>query len=126
MAFASLCTPAPSVTAVLLSPNLPFIVRYFGRLYPRMSTSSFRRASTASLRQGEEDAPSIRYGTKPNALVQFDYIDLGPSVTGEMYDLIARDDYSGYAWLYQASNTYSERHRMRCWAVVTTLIHLCV
>ena len=47
------------------------------------------------------------FGTKPNDLAQFDYIDLGISRTGDKYVLLLRDNYSGYSWLYPASTTDS-------------------
>lgn len=47
-------------------------------------------------------------GTKPNELVQFDYIELGASRTGENYVLMVRDDHSGYSWSYRASRKDSE------------------
>lgn len=40
------------------------------------------------------------HGTKPNDLVQFDYIELGKSTTGEKHVLMLRDDHSGYCWFY--------------------------
>lgn len=36
------------------------------------------------------------HGTKPNDLVQFDYIRLGPSKSGDKYVLILRDYHSDY------------------------------
>lgn len=44
------------------------------------------------------------HGTKPNDLLQFDYIELGSSVIGSKYVLMLRDDHSGYWWFY-ASRT---------------------
>lgn len=48
------------------------------------------------------------FGTKPNDLIQFDYIILGSSRTGPKYVLMVCDNHRGYAWFYPASNTDSE------------------
>lgn len=40
------------------------------------------------------------YGTKPNDVLQFDYIALGPSRTGEKNFLILGDDYFDYNRFY--------------------------
>lgn len=46
----------------------------------------------------------VLFGTKPNELVQFDSIEPGPSRTVGKYVLMVRDDHSGYAWFFPASN----------------------
>lgn len=48
------------------------------------------------------------HGTKPNDLVQFDYIDLGPSKTGDKYVLMLRDDHSAYKWFFCFPSTDAE------------------
>lgn len=47
-------------------------------------------------------------GTKPKDFLQFDYLDLGRSPTGDRYVLVMRDDHSGYAWLYPTASTNAE------------------
>lgn len=49
-----------------------------------------------------------RHGTTPNALLQFDYIEMCSTPTGEKYILMLRDDHSGYSWLYPAENTSAD------------------
>lgn len=46
-----------------------------------------------------------RYGTKPDDLLQFDYIKVGPSTDGDKYVPLLRDDHSGYSWLFLFSET---------------------
>lgn len=46
-------------------------------------------------------------GVKPNTLLQFDYLELRPSVVSQKYVLLLRDDYSGYCWLIQFSGSTS-------------------
>ncbi len=48
------------------------------------------------------------HGTKPNDLLQFDYIDLGPSNSGNMYVRIMRDSHSDYMWFLCFPNTCAE------------------
>lgn len=48
------------------------------------------------------------YGTKPNDLLQFGYLDLGKSITGDRYVLMTGDDHIGYAWVYLTSATNAE------------------
>lgn len=45
------------------------------------------------------------HGTKANDLLQFDYIEIGPSDTGEKYVLMLRDDHSDYKWLFAFLDT---------------------
>ena len=52
--------------------------------------------------------PSV-FGTHPNDLLQFDYIELGKSTMGDQYVLILRDDHSGYAWFYPTVSTSAEK-----------------
>lgn len=51
------CTLPLPVTAALLPPNPTSLAKCFGRRYPRMSKSSFLRASSTALRQGEQRCP---------------------------------------------------------------------
>lgn len=51
--------------------------------------------------------PAI-HGSKPNKLVQFYYIDLGPTETGDKYVLMNRDGLSHYTWLYSFAGTNEE------------------
>lgn len=52
--------------------------------------------------------PSV-HGTRPNDLIQFDYIELGKSTTGDKYVFMIRDDHSGYAWFYPTVNQEAEQ-----------------
>ena len=51
--------------------------------------------------------PSVR-GTSPNDLLQFDYIELGPSLNGDKYVLMLRDDHSDYKLFYSFPDTNAE------------------
>lgn len=57
------------------------------------------------------------YGTEPNSLVQFDYLDLGTSYTGDKYVLMISDDHSGYSWLYPTPDTSADQaaHALLDW-----------
>lgn len=44
-----------------------------------------------------------------NDLIQFEYIELGKSTTGDKYVLMIREDHSGYAWFYPTVNTEAEQ-----------------
>ena len=48
------------------------------------------------------------HGTKPNDLLQFDYIELGPSNNGDKYVLMMRDDHSDFKLFYCFPNTNAE------------------
>jgi len=48
--------------------------------------------------------PSV-HGTKANDLLQFDYIEIGPSGSGEKYILMLRDDLSDYKWFFAFTDT---------------------
>lgn len=48
------------------------------------------------------------HGTKPGDLVQFDYIHLGISNSGDKYDLMIRDDHSDFKWFFCFPNTDTE------------------
>lgn len=48
--------------------------------------------------------PSL-FGTTPNDILQLDYIDLGPSATGDKYVLMLRDDHLDYNWFFSFPDT---------------------
>lgn len=48
------------------------------------------------------------HGTKPNDLLQFDYIEIGPSTTGMKYILMLKDSHSTHCWLFPFGNTSAE------------------
>ena len=48
------------------------------------------------------------HGTAPNDLLQFDYIEIGPSRNADKYILMLRDDHSDYKWLFAFPNTAAE------------------
>lgn len=48
------------------------------------------------------------HGTKPNDLLQFDYIDIGPSNNGDNYVLMMRVDHSDYKMYYCFPSTDAE------------------
>ena len=49
------------------------------------------------------------HGTKPNDLLQFDYIEIAPGSNGEKYVLMLRDDHSNYAWFFPTADTSAEQ-----------------
>lgn len=48
------------------------------------------------------------HGTSPNDLLQFDYIELGPTPDGTKYVLMLRDDHSDYHWFFAFPDTSAE------------------
>jgi transposase InsO family protein len=44
------------------------------------------------------------HASKPNEVIHFDYLYMGPSVDDDKYVLIVKDDYSNYVWLKQCKN----------------------
>lgn len=48
------------------------------------------------------------HGSKSLSSIQFDFLEMEPSVTGMKYILIIRDDFSEYSWLLPFENTNSE------------------
>lgn len=48
------------------------------------------------------------YGTEPNNLIQFDFIEMGVDKTREKYILMLRGDHSSYCWFYPAVMTSAE------------------
>ncbi len=63
------------------------------------------------------------HGTKPNDLIQFDYIEMGPSRVGHKYILMIRDDFSSYLWLFPFENANSENSASAIleWATTFTI-----
>lgn len=53
------------------------------------------------------------HGTKPNDLLQFDYIEMAPSKAGEKYILMLRDDFSSYCWLISLPRLKMQRRDNR-------------
>ena len=51
--------------------------------------------------------PSV-FGSEANDLLQFDYIELGPSSEGAKYVLMLRDDHSDYNWFFPLADTSAE------------------
>lgn len=49
------------------------------------------------------------HGTKPNDLLQFDYIEIAPGHNNEKYVLMLRDDHSNYAWFFSTADTCAEQ-----------------
>ena len=45
------------------------------------------------------------HGTKPNDLVQFDYIEIADAANGDKYILMVRDDHPDYKWLFPFPTT---------------------
>lgn len=48
------------------------------------------------------------HGTKPNDLLQIDYIEIGASHLGYKYILMMRDDHSDYKWIFVFPNKSAE------------------
>lgn len=48
------------------------------------------------------------HGTAPSYLLQFDYIEIAPSQTGEKYVLMLRDDHLDYNWFFAFADTSAE------------------
>jgi transposase InsO family protein len=44
------------------------------------------------------------HASKPNEVIHFDYLYMGPSVDDVKYVLIVKNDYSNYVWLKQCKN----------------------
>jgi hypothetical protein len=44
------------------------------------------------------------HASKPNEVIHFDYLYMGPSVDDVKYVLLFKDDYSNYVWLKQCKN----------------------
>lgn len=63
------------------------------------------------------------HGSKENYLVQFNYMDLGPSITGENYVLIVRDDLSNYSYFFRSLTRMQKTRLMLLFTVVMRLEH---
>lgn len=48
------------------------------------------------------------HACKPNQVIQFNYLFLGTSSTYDMYNLVAKDDLSGYCWIEATASANSE------------------
>lgn len=48
------------------------------------------------------------HGTKPNDILQFDYIDIGRSHGGAKYILMLRNDHSDYKWFFATTGTTAD------------------
>jgi hypothetical protein len=44
------------------------------------------------------------HASKPNEVIHFDYLYMGPSFDDVKYVLIVKEDYNNYAWLKQCKN----------------------
>ena len=55
-------------------------------------------ATTRGNREPRPFGPAV-HGTSANDLIQFDFLEIGPSATGMKYILMIRDDLSSYSWL---------------------------
>ena len=64
-------------------------------------------STTKGIREPRPFGPAL-HGTAPNDLIQFDYIEMGPSTTGMKYILMMRDDFSSYSWFLPFGNANSE------------------
>lgn len=64
-------------------------------------------STTKGTREPRPFGPAL-YGTSANDLIQYDYIEMGPSTTGMKYLLLMRDDFSSYCWFLPFSNANSE------------------
>lgn len=62
------------------------------------------------------------HGTKSNDLLQFDYLELGRTNSGEKYVLLMRDDFSGYFWLnpFMSLNADNASDEIIEWATTFT------
>ena len=56
-------------------------------------------STTRGVRVPRPFGPAV-HGTRPNELIQFDYLEIGPSAIGSKYLLLVRDDFSSYSWLF--------------------------
>lgn len=58
------------------------------------------------------------FGTKPNHLLQFDYMKLGPIGISSVNVLMIQDDHSGYCWFFAFPDTKATN-------AVTAIFHWC-
>ena len=84
-----------------------YAVTTFGRRSPPTSATSHCLSTQGGEKVPRPFGPAV-HGTAPNDLVQFDYIEIGPSNTGEKYVLMVRDDHSDYKWFFPFANTNAE------------------
>lgn len=62
------------------------------------------------------------HGSKPNDLLQFDYLEIAPSKTGSKYLLLLRDDFSSYSWLvpFASANANNTADALIEWSTTFT------
>lgn len=56
-------------------------------------------STTGGRRVPRPFGPAV-HGTRPNDLLQFDYLEIAPASNGDKYILMLRDDHSSYCWLF--------------------------
>lgn len=63
------------------------------------------------------------YGTKPNDLSQFDYMNLWPSNSGDKYILMLCGDHLNYKWFFCFPNTDAENaaHAITDWCATNSV-----
>jgi transposase InsO family protein len=61
--------------------------------------SCFRCIASAPRETTPRPRGEALHATKPNEVIHFDYLYMGPSVDDAKYVLIVKDDYSNYVWL---------------------------
>lgn len=97
------------VTTQVPLPSMCSQTNYMGLPAQPTSNCSFSHASIASLRQRGRRFPDRvgpdLHGTKTIDLLQFDYIKMSESPTGEKYVLALFHDHSGYRRLYPTAST---------------------
>lgn len=71
-------------------------------------TSCIHCLSTTSGTTVQSPFGHTLHGTKPNSLLQFDYIELGVGATGDKYILLFLEDHSGYSWMYPSVTKSAE------------------
>lgn len=87
------------------------------RLHPLLS-------KTGSNRVPRPFGPAVQ-GFKPNALAQFDYLEMCPSRTGRKSVLMLRDDKCNYCWLFPFPNTHAENvaHTIIYWSAAFAVLY---
>lgn len=50
----------------------------------------------------------VVHGDRPNSLLQFDYLELGPGDNGDKYVLMLRDYHSNYVWMFTFAGNMTE------------------
>lgn len=75
---------------------------------PALVRSSIHCLSTLVGRKVPRPFSPAFHGTAMNDLLQFGYIEISPSTSGEKYILIMREDHSDYMWFYACHYLTSE------------------